>query len=71
MHLDVLRKIAAFHTQYPNIRIAVDGHVAKDTIELYAASGASIFCSNTAIFKEGDAGENIRQLALLAHAGRG
>lgn len=64
----VIPKIAAFHSKYPNILIAVDGHVSKQTIAEYASVGASMFCANTAIFKEGNPGENIRQLELLARA---
>lgn len=64
----VLPKIAAFHSKYPDTPIAVDGHVNKQTIAEYASVGATMFCANTAIFTEGDAGENIRQLTLLAQA---
>lgn len=69
IHPLVLPKIAAFHSKYPHISIAVDGHVDKQTIADYANVGASIFCANTAVFELGDPGENIRQLELLARAG--
>ena len=65
----VIPKIATFHSTYPHIPIAVDGHVSKQTIGEYASVGASVFCANTAIFEQGDPGENIKQLELLARAG--
>ncbi len=65
----VIPRIAAFHSTYPHIPIAVDGHVSKETIADYAAVGASIFCANTAIFGAGDPSENIKHLELLARAG--
>lgn len=64
----VIQKIAAFHSKHPNIRISVDGHVSKQTIAEYASVGATMFCANTAIFEQGNPGENIRQLELLARA---
>lgn len=63
----VFEKIKTFHTLHPNIRIAVDGHVTKDTIPKYIQAGASILCANTAIFGMGDPKENIKQLELTAH----
>ncbi len=66
---DVYRKIGAFHDKHPNIRIAVDGHVDKETIGNYVDSGARILCANTAIFGAGNASENLEQLQLLAEAG--
>jgi ribulose-phosphate 3-epimerase len=65
----VIQKIAAFHSKYPHIPIAVYGHVDKQTIADYASVGVSIFGANTAIFEAGNPGENIRQLELLARAG--
>ncbi len=66
MNNSVFAKIAAFHSKYPHVPIAVDGHVEKETIAQYARAGATMFCANTAIFGAGDAGENIKQLELLA-----
>lgn len=63
---DIFKKIADFHTKNPAVTIAVDGHVDKETIQHYAQAGASIFCSNTAIFGAGNVEENIKQLTLLA-----
>lgn len=68
LHPLAIPKIGSFHTHHPHVRISVDGHVTKETIADYAAVGATMFCSNTAIFAAGDAAENIRQLELLAHA---
>lgn len=64
----IFPKIAAFTSKYPDMPVAVDGHVDKQTIGQYAAVGANIFCANTSIFEAGDVGENIRQLELLARA---
>ncbi len=66
IHTEIFKKISDFHTAHPTIKIAVDGHVDKTTIEQYAQAGASIFCANTAIFGGGNAVENIKQLELLA-----
>ncbi|OGY37222.1 MAG: hypothetical protein A3E36_01340 [Candidatus Andersenbacteria bacterium RIFCSPHIGHO2_12_FULL_45_11b] len=63
---NVFKKISDFHIAHPAITIAVDGHVDKATIPQYAKAGASIFCSNTAIFGAGNPEENMKQLALLA-----
>jgi len=64
----VFRKIGSFVDKYPDIPVAVDGHVGKDTIEPYVRAGARMLCANTAIFKEGDPEENFEQLRLLAEA---
>jgi len=64
----VYRRIAAFVEKYPEVPVAVDGHVDKETIEPYVRAGATILCSNSAIFKLGNAEENYRQLSLLAEA---
>lgn len=64
----VYRKIGSFMDQHPEIRVAVDGHVAKDTIEEYVKAGARILCANTSIFGQGNPEENYQQLKLLAEA---
>ncbi|MCH8748125.1 hypothetical protein IH781_00080 [Patescibacteria group bacterium] len=64
----VYRKIGAFHALYPELPIAVDGHVSKETVEPYVKAGANILCANTAIFGEGDPVENSKQLELLAQS---
>lgn len=64
----VYTKIGQFRGKYPLLPIAVDGHVARDTVEPYIQAGARILCSNTAIFGTGDAVENYHQLRLLAQA---
>lgn len=64
----VFRKIGAWKDKHPELPIAVDGHVAKDTVEDYVKAGARILCSNSAILKGGDPAENIEQLKLLAEA---
>lgn len=65
---NVFPKIAQFHSMYPEIPIAVDGHVGKDTMEDFVKAGARILCANSSIFKEGNPKENYEQLRLLAHA---
>ncbi|MEX1111886.1 MAG: hypothetical protein WEC84_00325 [Candidatus Andersenbacteria bacterium] len=64
----VYTKIGQFKDKHPDIRIAVDGHVTKDTVEDYVKAGATILCSNTAIFGGSDPVENYKQLQLLAQA---
>lgn len=64
----VFNKIRAFHQQHPDIPIAVDGHVSKETIPRYVEAGATMLCANTAIFGEGNPVENIQQLRLLAES---
>jgi ribulose-phosphate 3-epimerase len=64
----VYNKIDDFHKQHPDIRIAVDGHVGKETIPHFVAAGATILCANTSIFGKGNPVENMRQLQLLAEA---
>lgn len=68
INTNVYRRIGQFKDQHPNITIAVDGSVNKDTIEKYVQAGATILCANTSIFKEGDPIENYKQLKLLAEA---
>lgn len=62
----VFTKIGQFHDKHPSTPIAVDGHVAKDTVEDYVKAGANILCANTAIFGQGNPEENYQQLQLLA-----
>lgn len=64
----VYTKIGAFCDKHPDKRIAVDGHVNKETVEPFVKAGASILCANTAVFGEGNPVENLRQLQLLAEA---
>ncbi len=66
----VFTKIGQFHDKYPDIRIAVDGHVDKQTAPQFADAGASILCANTSVFGEGNPVENIKQLELRARAGK-
>lgn len=62
----VFQKIGEFKTRHPEMPVAVDGHVAKETIEPYVRAGARILCANTSIFGRGEPAENLRQLQLLA-----
>lgn len=64
----VFKKVAAWQAKYPEMPIAVDGHVSKETIEVYVRAGATRLCANTAIFGAGNVAENIRQLQLLAES---
>ncbi|MBI4022421.1 MAG: hypothetical protein HY372_03605 [Candidatus Andersenbacteria bacterium] len=64
----VFRKIGAWRDAHPDVPIAVDGHVNKETVEPYVRAGANMLCANTAIFGRGDPTENYRQLTLLAQA---
>jgi ribulose-phosphate 3-epimerase len=62
----VYQKIGAFRKKCPQMPIAIDGHVNKETINPLVKAGANMLCINTAIFKGGDPLENIQQLKLLA-----
>lgn len=64
----VFVKIGQFHDRYPDIPIAVDGHVDKETIADYIKAGARILCANSSIFKAGNPQENFNHLQLLAEA---
>lgn len=67
----VYKKMAAFKAEHPEIPMAADGHVSKETIPHYVKAGARILCANTAIFAAGDPIENYRQLELLAQVAHG
>jgi pentose-5-phosphate-3-epimerase len=67
----VYNKIREWRKRHPDMSIAADGHVTKETVEPYVKAGATILCSNSAIFKIGDPGENFRHLQLLAQAAAG
>lgn len=62
----VFPKIGAFHGTHPDIPIAVDGQVTKETIPDFVHAGARILCANSSIFKKGNPIENLEQLKLLA-----
>ena len=64
----VFNKIRSAKKLWPEKKIEVDGHVAKDTIEQYVQAGADILCANTAIFAHGNPAENYKHLHLLAQA---
>ncbi|MDP3997444.1 MAG: hypothetical protein U1C49_01735 [Candidatus Andersenbacteria bacterium] len=64
----IFNKIAEFRAKNKEARIAVDGHVDKETIGYYVKSGASLLYTNTAIFGSGEPQENLKQLQLLAEA---
>lgn len=64
----VFKKIREFRARHPEVPVAVDGHVAKETIEPYVQAGARILCANTSIFGQGEPVENWRQLELLAES---
>lgn len=66
IHNAVYRKIGAWRAQHPDVTIAADGHVTKETVEIYVRAGANILCANTAIFGAGNPVENMQQLTLLA-----
>jgi pentose-5-phosphate-3-epimerase len=62
----VYKKIAEFRAKHPDIPIAVDGHISKETVPAYVEAGARILCANTSVFGHGSPAENIEQLRLLA-----
>lgn len=64
----VFVKIGQFREKYPDMPIAVDGHVDKQTVGPYVGAGARILCANSSVFGGGDPVENLKQLELLAGA---
>jgi ribulose-phosphate 3-epimerase len=64
----VFKRVAEFRAKHPDMPIAVDGHVSKDTVADYVQAGATMCCANTAIFGSGNPIENFHQLHLLAQA---
>ncbi len=66
----VFNKIARWKARHPALPIAVDGHVNKETVGRYVASGATRLAANTAIFGAGDPVENLQHLQLLAEMAR-
>lgn len=69
LNKDVFTKIGKFVDRHPNVPVAVDGAVGKESVADYVKAGARILCANSSIFKEGDPKENITQLRLLAEQG--
>jgi ribulose-phosphate 3-epimerase len=61
----VFRKVGQWHDKHPEMAIAVDGHVNQETVRAYCQAGATILCSNTAIFGQGEAAANLRNLEKL------
>ena len=64
------QRIGHFRERFPQVPIAVDGSVNKETIPDYIRAGASILCAGSAVFKAGDPIENIEQLRLVAEGAR-
>lgn len=60
------QRMGHFRERYPEIPIAVDGGVNKETIPAYLKAGATMLCSGSAVFAAGDPAENIAQLRLIA-----
>ncbi len=64
----IYQRVGSFREQHENLPIAVDGHVDKETVGPLAKAGATMLCSNTAVFREGDPVENLAQLKLIAES---
>ena len=64
----VYTKLAAFRSTHPGVRLAVDGHVDRETVTDYVKHGATILYANTSIFGTGNPQESLRQLQLLAES---
>ncbi len=64
----VYTKVARFRSSFPDIKIAIDGHVDKRTAGRFVKAGANILCANTSIFGQGNPVENYQQLKLIAQA---
>ncbi len=68
---ETIPKINQVHTQYPDLRICVDGGITLDNISSLAAAGATEFVAGSTIFKNTNYIEiihNLRQKAMQAHA---
>lgn len=62
----VLGKISAFHSQYPNVKIIVDGAMHPETARMVLAAGASAIVVGGHIFNENrNIGETIKELQNL------
>jgi ribulose-phosphate 3-epimerase len=66
----VLEKISTLREKYPNAIISVDGAVDSETSPLLIKAGANRLAVGSAVFKNGDVGENIERLRLSAQGGR-
>lgn len=65
---DVLKKIKKFHKKYPNMPIAVDGHVDETTIPDLIQAGITRFGVGSAIFGTANPVASLKQLEqLLTH----
>lgn len=67
----VIPKINQVHTQYPNLRICVDGGITAKNIGSLAAAGATEFVAGSTIFKSSNYFEiinTLRQKAMHVHA---
>ena len=63
-------KIAQIHTQYPQLKICVDGGISTGNIGLLAKAGATEFVAGSSIFNSSNYAEiihNLREIALQAH----
>lgn len=64
----IYTKLATFHSLHESGRIAIDGHVNRETVKDFVTYGATILYANTSIFASGSPQENLKQLQLLANA---
>lgn len=62
---EMMPKVEALRTKFPNMNIQVDGGLGKDTIPHAAAAGANVIVAGTSVFKATDPKEMI---ALLRSA---
>lgn len=61
----VLTKIKKFHKKYPDMLIAVDGHVDENTIPDLLKAGVTRFGVGSAIFGTDDPVDNLKKLTQL------
>jgi len=62
---EVLEKISDFRLQYPDIPVMIDGAVNEETIKSLVEAGATLLAVGSAIFKNSDAKDAIRELREL------
>lgn len=61
----VVRKISALHKKFPDLIIAVDGGVNRETVGQLAASGVKSFAVSSALLQAADPAKELKQFKKL------
>jgi len=59
---DMMPKVVALRTKYPDLPIEVDGGLSEETIDQAASAGANVIVAGSAFFSAKDPAEVIRKL---------